>query len=415
MKIVTSRTFKLFFLVIFIVSCFSLQSVTVSKAITFSDLSASHWAYEAIMDMVNRGIMSGYPNGTFRPNNPVARAEMAVILGKVFNLQPIEVKKSSFSDVSKSHWAFSYIEAINRTKLMSESIVNNQFEPDKNLTRISFVPIQVRSLGMKYFADNISEQEKSETLQQFADQSQAPYWSRGYLTIAVKANSISGYLDKTFKPRKAITRAEIASLLYEMLRPIKPGEDQGFKVVSLFSVSGAPFRATLSKKLNGSLFDFTGNTSSNGSVQVMLNDIPFKPLSADQNGFYSIKIPIGFVGIGEINLQVNYFEGNSKKANSTFNAYSAIPFDLFPNQYRLYGFSYNSVRKELTFKSKSASPVNLEIVNKTTGERKNNNIEANQDYFLTSILQNGLNEINLIIKQSDSSWRLTYGIKFTIS
>lgn len=401
-------------LVIFFFSSFFIRTPNSVDAITFSDLSTSHWAYEAIMEMVDRGIMNGYPDGSFRPNNPVSRAETSVILVKIFKIQPITPKKPSFVDTSTSHWAYSHIEAIHQTRLMSESISYNQFTPDKNLTRISFVPIQVRALGMKYFAENISEQEKAETLQQFMDQSQVPYWARGFLTIAVKANSISGYPDRTFKPRKEVTRAEMAALIYELIRPGREGEGDGFKPVTLLSVSGAPFRALLSRKLSGALFEFSGKTSSQGIVKVVLNNIPFLPVNADKNGFYSIELPIGFIGIGEIDLNVVYSEMNSKNISHSFKAYSSVPFDMFPNYYRLYGFSYSPQTRQLLFSSKSASPVSLELINRTNGEKQNRDIKANENYSLTTILQKGINNISLIIKQSESSWKLTYGIVFTI-
>lgn len=415
MRIIRFKVIAFFVVFLILISSFSSQTVKTAKAISFSDLPSNHWAYEAIMDIVNRGIMSGYPDGTFRPNNPIQRSETAVILVKLFNLQPIKPAKSSFADVLKSHWAFAFIEAINTTKLMNESITNGQFAPDKNLTRIAFVPIQVRALGMKYFAENISEQEKSETLQQFMDQSQVPYWARGFLTISAKAHCMSGYPDKTFKPRKEITRAEMAVLIYDMLRPVKEGESDGFSIVSIITVSGAPFKATLSKKLFGSLFDFKGQSFPNGSVEVTLNNIPFKAVTIEPNGAYLVKIPIGFISVGEINLEAKYFEAGSKKANKTFKVFSAIPFDLFPNQYRIYGFSYTPSGRVMSFMSKSGSPVNLEVINRTTGERQNKSIEANKNYEIKSTLANGTNNVNLIIQQTELTWRLTYGLIFTVN
>jgi len=47
---------------------------------TFTDLASNHWAHDDIMDMVERGILSGYPDGTFRPNNTISRAEFAKIM-----------------------------------------------------------------------------------------------------------------------------------------------------------------------------------------------------------------------------------------------------------------------------------------------------------------------------------------------
>jgi len=415
MKISRSRVFSILVVFVLFLSSFSFKAINNAKAVSFSDVPSTHWAYEAIMEMVNRGIMGGYPDGKFRPDNPIQRAETAVILVKLFNLQPVKSVKSSFADVLKSHWAFSFIEVINRTKLMNESITNGQFAPDKNLTRIAFVPIQVRALGMKFFAENVSEQEKSETLQQFMDQSQVPSWARGFLTISAKAKCMSGYPDKTFKPRKEITRAEMAVLIYEMVRPIREGESDGFSIVSIISVSGAPFRATLSKKLYGSLFDFKGQSFPNGSIEVTLNDIPFKAITIEPTGIYDVKIPIGFISVGEINLEAKYYEAGSKKVNKTFKAYSAIPFDLFPNQYRIYGFSYNPGSRVMSFMSKSGSPVNLEVINRTTGNRQEKKIEPNKDYEIVSNLANGTNNVNLIIQQADLAWRLTYGLIFTVN
>jgi hypothetical protein len=80
----------------------------------------------------------------------------------------------------------------------------------------------------------------------------------------------------------------------------------------------------------------------------------------------------------------------------------------------LYALTYNPLRKELIFNSKSAAPISLEIINRTTGDRQNKKIEANKNYSISTVLRNGLNSINLIIQQPDSSWRLTYGINFTV-
>lgn len=380
----------------------------------FPDVPPDHWAYEAIMDLVRREILKGYPDGTFKPDNPVKRSETAVILAKVFNLDLLKPERASFIDVPKTHWSYGYVEVIGKTKLMSDSIESGRFRPDVNLTRIEFVPISVRALGMKMFADVISEQEKTKTIIVFTDASQVPIWARGYLTIAIKAQIVSGYPDKTFKPKNNITRAEIATLIYNMLKPIEPDEQKKWSTV-ITPVSGAPFQAFLSRKLEGSLLKFAGNAYPNGKILASLNGIPFKEIYALPSGLYELNIPIGFVYTGEINFEVHYFEREKLSPTKTFKLYSAIPFDLFPNYYRLYKIIYNIFSREIIYGSKSSTPIDLEIYNTSTGDRKTQEIKSHIGYEIKSSLRSGENNVNIIVTRPGETWRLTYGIILTVN
>jgi len=407
--------FSVFLVFALLLTLLSFSYKTSTKAQEgFSDVPPNHWAYEAIMDLVRKGILSGYPDGTFRPDNPVKRSETAVILTKVFKIDLITPDRGSFIDVSNTHWAYGYIEVIGKTKLMSDSVESGRFRPEENLKRIEFVPISVKALGMKMFADNINEEEKTKTIMVFSDASQVPIWARGYLTIAIKAQIVSGYPDKTFRPRNNITRAEIAVLIYNMLKPLEPGEQERWSTV-ITPVSGAPFKAYLSRKLEGSLVNFTGNAYPNGKILASLNGIPFKEISAEPNGSYKLNIPLGFVYTGEINFEAHYFERGKNSSQKTFKLYSAIPFDLFPNYYRLYQISYNPFNREITYGSKSSTPINLEIYNTSTGDRKMQEIKSGIGYEIKSSLRSGENNINIVVTKSGETWRLTYGIILTVN
>lgn len=409
------RFFSLFLVFVLIFTVFSFTDKIPSKAQEgFSDVPPNHWAYDAIMDLVRKGILSGYPDGTFKPDNPVKRTETAVILTKVFNLDLLTPDRGSFIDVPKTHWAYGYVEVIGKTKLMSDSIDSGRFRPEENLKRIEYVPISVKSLGMKMFADNINEEEKTKTIMVFSDASQVPIWARGYLTIAIKAQIVSGYPDGTFKPKNNITRAEIATLIYNMLKPIEPGEQEGWSTI-ITPVSGAPFKAYLSRKLKGSLVTFTGNAYPNGKILASLNGIPLKPLIAEASGLYSLNIPIGFVYTGELNFDASYFEEGKNSPSKSFKLYSAIPFDLFPNYYRLYQISYNPLIREITYGSKSSTPINLEIYNTSVGDRKTEEIKSGKNYEIKSSLKSGENNVNIIITKPGETWRLTYGLILTVN
>ncbi|ASJ52516.1 hypothetical protein BP422_02505 [Brevibacillus formosus] len=83
------------------------------QASQFSDIPDGHWARESVDFMVKKGVLSGYSNGAFRPNEAIDRAELTVMFHKLFNkLRPNLNKESSeqkiqkFEDVPKKHWAY---------------------------------------------------------------------------------------------------------------------------------------------------------------------------------------------------------------------------------------------------------------------------------------------------------------------
>jgi photosystem II stability/assembly factor-like uncharacterized protein len=90
----------------------SLTSTTATSAVaTYSDLNSRHWAYQAIMNVSASGIMDGYGNQTFKPDQKLTRAEAVKVLNRLFNRGPLYgVEASSFTDVSTSYWAFTEIE-----------------------------------------------------------------------------------------------------------------------------------------------------------------------------------------------------------------------------------------------------------------------------------------------------------------
>ena len=75
---------------------------------TFSDVSG-HWAIDAINAMSASGVITGYPDGTFRPDNPVTRAETVTMFSRLLGRADTWTGNKSFSDVPQTHWAYKYI------------------------------------------------------------------------------------------------------------------------------------------------------------------------------------------------------------------------------------------------------------------------------------------------------------------
>lgn len=108
-----------------------------TSAANFTDINSSHWAYSAINELVAKGTIGGYTDGSFRPNNTVTRAEFVKMVGEG------KVKrKLDYSDVTPEHWAYKYVITSGFT---ADS--ENNFNPDKAITRAQTVQILFDRFG----------------------------------------------------------------------------------------------------------------------------------------------------------------------------------------------------------------------------------------------------------------------------
>lgn len=113
------------------------EKVTLPKG-EFFDVAKSHWAYPAINDFTKRGIISGYEDQTFKPNSNITRAQAATILVRLLNLPAGNAV--SFADVNQSHWAYAAIAATNQAGIFTGD-EQNRFKPNDPLTRAQFAVI----------------------------------------------------------------------------------------------------------------------------------------------------------------------------------------------------------------------------------------------------------------------------------
>lgn len=178
----------------------------------FSDLPQSHWGYSNIMEMVEFGILSGYPDGTFRPNNTISRAEFAKIMVLALKLKTVSANTPTFADVPQSYWAFGVVESARDylTGYQDSGTGVLTFEPSGVAVREDVAVAIVKAKGKGNAQADLS------LLDRFADQDQISQALRSYVAIAVK----QGYMQGTnlgFEPQKALTRAEACALLSRLI------------------------------------------------------------------------------------------------------------------------------------------------------------------------------------------------------
>ena len=170
---------------------------------TFSDVPAGHWAKAPIEFMSTLGVMNGFYDGKFRPDEPVSRAELAVMLVKLRNLDVNDATSDPYPDVTKDYWAAKYIKAASYLNAMT-SYPDGTFKPDKKLTRVEGVVILSR----------FTEAPEPATMEKdpFADISRT-HWAAKYIIAAQGYGLLDYLIGKNFEPNKELTRAEVAELL----------------------------------------------------------------------------------------------------------------------------------------------------------------------------------------------------------
>lgn len=164
----------------------------------FNDLKKDFWAYDAIVNLTNRGLVKGYPNGTFGINHTITRAEAAVIMARAFNLKATSPVK--FDDVADNHFAKNEIAAVAQAGMM-EGMGNNKFSPNGPLTRAEIAAMLTRAYKLEGKA-NLN----------FKDNN-PKHWANKYIQAVVANGLASGYPDNTFRPDASITRAEFATFM----------------------------------------------------------------------------------------------------------------------------------------------------------------------------------------------------------
>ncbi|WP_066426383.1 S-layer homology domain-containing protein [Anabaena sp. 4-3] len=173
----------------------------------FIDL-AGHWAGAFVEALVNKGIISGFPDGTFAPNSPITRAQYAALIAKTFNL-PANNQLTQFKDVKSNFWAASAIKQAAQMGFIS-GFPDGTFRPGQNLTKVQAIVSVVNGLKLTGGSANV--------LSVYGDRAQIPSYATNAVATATAKKLVVNYPDTRYiEPLRDITRAEVASLIYQAL------------------------------------------------------------------------------------------------------------------------------------------------------------------------------------------------------
>ncbi|GGG06952.1 S-layer homology domain-containing protein [Paenibacillus aceti] len=194
------------------------------QTVSFTDLPQTNWAYKYIAEMVNRKVISGYPDGKFRPNNTITRAEFAKIMIAASGIGVKKVNYSSFADVPVTNWASPFVEAV-KDYMTGYRTANGQyvFNPNQPALREDITVALVKLKG--YDATRLPDHSTLEAM--FKDYEGISESAKDYVAIAIENGLVSGYQDETFRPQATVTRAEAAVLLWRAYQYGNDNKDVG--------------------------------------------------------------------------------------------------------------------------------------------------------------------------------------------
>lgn len=176
----------------------------------FTDVDSNHWAYNAIIELNNRGIISGYSDKSFKPNESVTRSQFASMLTKALNLSTTGTNQT-FEDIPVTNWDYKAVEAakIYLTGYKSEN-GKMYFHGNKSSVREDMAVALVKALGLSVVSND------SLLKRTFTDYDSISKNLRSYVYTAYVNNIMVGSNGK-FNAQGSLTRAEAASLLLKVV------------------------------------------------------------------------------------------------------------------------------------------------------------------------------------------------------
>ena len=181
------------------------KKITIIRLTDYPDIPQNYWAYEQINHLATLGLISGYPDGKFRPEGSINRAELCALLirAKLDGTENIPiVTAQEFEDVPLDHWASKYINlAIGYG--IAKGYPDNTFKPTVDVNRAEGLAMIAR------FA-NLTELPYANQFPDIAPR----FWGAQLISAAYQQGMLTFLAGKPFEPQRLLTRAEAVEMLY---------------------------------------------------------------------------------------------------------------------------------------------------------------------------------------------------------
>ncbi|MEH2214830.1 S-layer homology domain-containing protein [Nostoc sp.] len=178
--------------------------------VEFSDVSTDYWAKDFIAELASMEILEGFPDGTFRPDAPVTRAQFAAMVRKAFTKGKIR-QAVAFKDVSTQYWAYNAISEVYQMGFLN-AVIGKDFNPSQSLSRLDILVALARGL-------NYQNSGSTDTiLSVYSDATTIRGEYRSLIAGLTQRGIIVNYPNvNLLNAERVATRSEVSALLYQAL------------------------------------------------------------------------------------------------------------------------------------------------------------------------------------------------------
>ncbi|MGD1942964.1 MAG: S-layer homology domain-containing protein [Leptolyngbyaceae cyanobacterium] len=181
-----------------------------AQSAQFVDVGNGYWAQPYIETLAAEQIIAGFPDGTFKPDQPVTRAQFAAIVRQAFD-QARTRSAPNFGDVPTSYWATEAISDAYGQGFMS-GYPDGTFQPEQQIPRVQVVVALANGLGMSASGSD------NQALGVYRDAGQIPDYAQGPVAAATENEIVVSYPDvNRLQPGQTATRADVAAFIYQAL------------------------------------------------------------------------------------------------------------------------------------------------------------------------------------------------------
>ncbi|MEA5582479.1 DUF1565 domain-containing protein [Nodularia harveyana UHCC-0300] len=174
----------------------------------FGDVPEGYWAKAYIEALASQNIIAGFPDGSFKPNDPVTRAQFAAIVTKALT-PPVKRTGINFRDVANNFWAYGAIQSAYRSEFLS-GYPDGRFQPQQQIPRVQALVSLANGLGFTANNQNV--------LAFYSDAAQIPNYAIAPVAAATTQQLVINYpTARQLNPNRPATRAEIAAFVYQAL------------------------------------------------------------------------------------------------------------------------------------------------------------------------------------------------------
>ncbi|MFD1736820.1 phosphodiester glycosidase family protein [Bacillus salitolerans] len=183
-----------------------LQAVYSNKHVEqqFKDIDSTFWAQKEVLYIFNKGIISGYQDGTFKPGQPLKRSHAALILAKVLNLNTKNRPNPGLKDVTPNHLYYDVIATVVDEGLITGKD-NGTFDGEGYLTRAQMAKILQRAYSLGGTAPKT-----------FKDVPKS-HWAYHEISALAANNITTGRADGTFSPNESVNRGQFSAFIYRTI------------------------------------------------------------------------------------------------------------------------------------------------------------------------------------------------------